>query len=320
MTLPYYLRLLCLCLSAFFVVHALAWLGGRALAVGAVRVAGTMRPDTASRFLFAVRLAPVAVALFFVVGFCVPSYLWLEPQLPDERVGWFCLGAAVLGATAWLTSLARGLTAVVRTERYLRNCASDFDGTTGMFVLPESSAVMAVAGVVHPRLVVSQGVLDALNAEEQDAAFRHEVAHRMSRDNIKKLFFLLAPDIVPFVRSMGSLERAWATFTEWAADDHAVDGNQERAISLATALVKVAKLRAIPVPACLMSSLMDDSRDLEARVNRLLCRPAYVERPLAPVVGFLRGAAMVIGSVTVTVLLWPESLGGVHRLLERMVQ
>jgi hypothetical protein len=119
---------------------------------------------------------------------------------------------------------------------------------------------------------------------------------------------------------MGRLERAWSTYTEWAADDQAVNGNQERALSLASALVKVAKLGVNPTPSYLLSTLMDTNRDLEVRVDRLLRKPAYAEKPLAPLVALLRNVAMVAGGVGVTLLLWPESLNRVHQLLERMVQ
>ena len=54
-------------------------------------------------------------------------------------------------------------------------------------MLNGADAVMAVAGVVHPKLVVSQTVLDALSDDQREAAFRHEAAHRASRDNLKRL-------------------------------------------------------------------------------------------------------------------------------------
>jgi Zn-dependent protease with chaperone function len=320
MALPYYLRLLCLCLSTFFVVHALAWLAISSVTAGALRVAGAMKPRTAARFLFALRLAPSAVALFVLFGFCVPSYFWLEPNIPEERVGWFCLAAAGLGAAVWVVSLGRGLSAILRTERYVRRCGAEAGESGEMYVLPDNSAIMAVAGVVHPRLVVSQAVLKALTPEQREAAFRHEAAHRTSRDNLKKLMFLLTPDVAPLLGGMGRLERAWATFTEWAADDQAVDGDHSRALSLALALVKVAKMGVNPTPSYLLSALMDNDRDLEERVNRLLRKPAYAEKAMAPVAAFLRNTAMVLGGVGVTLLLWPESLARVHRLLEHLVQ
>jgi Zn-dependent protease with chaperone function len=320
MTLPYYLRLLCLCLATFFVVHALAWLAISSVTRGAVRVAGTMKPRMATRFLFVLRITPSALALFLVLGFCIPSYVWLEPNLPTERVGWLCLAAAVLGGLVWVASLGRGMAAVVRTEQYVRHCGGEAASDSDMLVLPGNSPVMAVAGVVHPRLVVSDAVLKTLSVEQQDAAFRHEAAHQASRDNLKKLLFLLTPDVFPMLGRMGRLERAWATYTEWAADDQAVDGDQDRALSLASALVKVAKLGVSPSPSYLLSTLMDTDRDLEVRVDRLLRKPAYAEKPLAPVVAFLRNVGMVASAIGVTLLLWPESLGSVHRLLEQLVQ
>ena len=189
-----------------------------------------------------------------------------------------------------------------------------------MLVLNGDVPLMAVAGVIHPRLVVSQSVMDALSDEQKEAAFRHETAHRISRDNLKKFLFLLAPDIVPFVSGLANLENGWTKFTEWAADDQAVDGDPQRALSLASALVKVAKMGVHSTPSYLLSSLVDDDRDLETRVDRLLREPAYAEKPLAPLVAFARNASLVIAGVAATILLWPESLGGIHRLLEHLVQ
>lgn len=321
MALPYYVRLLCLCFATFFVVHTLSWLTIRSVASAAVRIAGTMRPRMASRFLFAVRMMPSALTLFLIVGFCVPSYVWLEPDINSERVGWFCLAAAVIGAAIWAVSILRGLTSIVLTDRYLRRCQAHLAAAADdLFVVDDEGAVMAVAGVVHQKLVVSQSVLDTLTPEQQDAAFRHEAAHRASRDNLKRLLFLLTPDVVPFIGGLRCLERSWSTFTEWAADDEAVDGDQERALSLASALVKVAKLGIHGRPTLVLSSLMDDDRDLETRVDRLLREPAYAEKPMAPVLAFLRNAGLVIGSVVATLLMWPQSLGSIHRLLEHLIQ
>ena len=97
MSLSYTWRLLCLCCATFFVVHAVIWLVVHGLSSTAVRVGETMKPRGSSRLLFALRMAPVAVTLFLVLGFCVPSYVWLEPDITGERVGVSCLLAAALG-------------------------------------------------------------------------------------------------------------------------------------------------------------------------------------------------------------------------------
>ena len=326
MILPYYLRMLCLCFATFFVVHALSWLVVRSLAPTAARIAETMRPRMSSRLLFGLRMAPAAITLFLVIGFCVPSYVWLEPDIASERVGFACLLAALLGTAVWAVALLRGFSSVARTARYMRVCRRNGVVTTvgqdlaQVLVLNDDVPLMAVAGVMHPCLVVSRSVMDALSEEQKEAAFRHETAHRISRDNLKKFLFLLAPDILPFVSGLSSLERGWAKFTEWAADDQAVDGDPQRALSLASALVKVAKMGVHPTPSYLLSSLVDDDRDLETRVDRLLREPAYAGKPLAPVVAFARNAALVVSGVAATMLLWPGSLSGVHQLLEHLVQ
>src|ERR1700751_4940262 len=102
MTLPYLLRLLCLCFATFFIVHVasaiLVWIGAPA----ALRVAGPSKPGFAAKFLFAYRMFPFVLTLFVVLGFCVPSYLWLEPLTSGEKEGFACLGAAALGVLIWM--------------------------------------------------------------------------------------------------------------------------------------------------------------------------------------------------------------------------
>jgi hypothetical protein len=325
MILPYYFRLLCLCFATFFVMHALGSLVVRSIAPAALKIAETMRPRLSSRLLFGLRMAPATITLFLVVGFCVPSYVWLEPDIANERVSFACLIAAVMGSAIWTVALLRGFSSVARTARYMRLCQRDgVETTVGQdsahaLVLNGNVPLIAVAGVMHPWLVVSQSVMDALSEEQRVAAFRHETAHRISRDNLKKFLFLLAPDILPFVSGLSHLEPGWAKFTEWAADDQAVDGDPQRALSLASALVKIAKMGVHPTPSYLLSSLVDDDRDLEIRVDRLLREPAYANKPLAPLVAFARNASLLIAGVAATVLLWPQSLGGIHRLLEQLV-
>jgi len=326
MALPYLLRLVCLCLASFFIVHALAamlvWVGAPA----ALRVAQHSRPGFSAKFLFCFRMFPFALTVFLILGFCIPSYLWLEPLTNGEKVGYACLGAAALGAAVWMLSLFRVVFSLLRTSRYMTSCERDgqeiaMEGEPSpVLVLKREAPVMAVAGLVHPKLIVSRSVLHKLTPEQREAAFRHEQAHRASRDNLKRFLYLLAPDALPFVSGFKKIERQWARYTEWAADDHAVNGDSERALSLAAALVSVAKLGTTHQPSFLLSSLVAEDEDLAVRVDRLLREQQYAEKPLAPLVQVARNVALVAGSLVFAALVWPGSLGSVHQILEKLIQ
>ena len=330
MALPYLLRLLCLCFATFFIVHAasaiLVWIGAPA----AFRVAQHSKPGFAAKFLFLFRMFPFALTLLIVLGFCIPSYLWLEPLASGEKVGLACLSAATMGFIVWMLSVFRVGFSLLRTSRYMTTCRRNgqevtVDGEAApVLVLKRDAPVMAVAGLVRPRLIVSRGVLHKLTPEQREAAFRHEQAHQASRDNLKRFLCLLAPDALPFVSGFRKIERQWARYTEWAADDHAVDGDSNRALSLAAALVSVAKMGVDHQPAYLLSSLYSplvaDDEDLAVRVDRLLREQQYAEKPLAPLVQVARNVALVAGSLVVAALVWPGSLGSVHQILEKLIQ
>lgn len=325
MILPYLLRLLCLCFASFFVLNAAAGLLVRILSKSAIRFAESKAPRVASRFLLALRMLPFALAALFVLALCIPSYLRFEPALTSERAGAVCLVLGLLGAATCSLSILRSAHSLLVSWRHNRRCQlagqrAPMPGISSQMLVVENEApLLAMSGLFGPQLLVSSGVLRTLSAEELDAALRHEHAHRASRDNAKRLLLLLAPDFLPFVRPLRLLERNWSKFTEWAADDQAASGNSTRALSLAAALVSVARMGSSPRLPYLSTSLLACDRDLSARVDRLLratpatSAPAAQAPPLFPIAGL--SLAFCVGAL----LLAPSILSLVHELLELLL-
>ena len=322
-SLPYTLRLLCLCCASFFMIHLALALAMRLSARTVLRVAEHLKPSSAARLLFALRMAPMVLTVLAVLAFCIPSYLWLEPDAAGEEVGFVCMLLAVLGVAIWALSAVRVYNAVRGTSRYLHHCEQrgrkiNVAGASApALLLADKAPVLAVAGVLHPQLVISRPVMQGLTREQRDAALRHERAHCDAGDNMKRLLILLAPDALPFVRGLRGLERGWAKFTEWAADDQATEGDACQALSLASALVSVAKMGKRANLAYLSCSLVDD--DLVQRVDRLLRPQVKAERPAAVLVPFLTSVGALLATSTLVVVLWPGSLSLVHQALERLV-
>jgi beta-lactamase regulating signal transducer with metallopeptidase domain len=284
-----------------------------------------MKPRTSARFLFALRILPMVMAVLAVLGLCAPSYLWLEPGRSTEEIGIFCALFASLGLLSWVISIQRVLAAMSGTARYMRRCRRE--GRTGklagetspVLMLEGNAAVLAIAGVVHPQLVVSARVVRDLTADQMDAACRHERAHQISRDNLKRLVILMAPDVFPFAQGFAQVERSWAKFTEWAADDYAVQGDSRRALSLASALVAVARMNSKPRLPALIASLMADNHDLSERVDRLLHDQPAPTKSLNSMLPGVAGALTLLLTSGALLCAWPASLSLVHQMLERLV-
>ena len=85
MTLSYFWRLMCLSGATFAAVLMIAALGVRLCAARVLRRAEAMQAPHASRLLFALRVLPGAFAAVSVVLFCIPSYLWFEPEVAAEE-------------------------------------------------------------------------------------------------------------------------------------------------------------------------------------------------------------------------------------------
>lgn len=326
MILPYIYRLVCLCFASFFLIYTAWSVATWTVAPFAIRLGESMKPRFAARLLLTVRLLPAAFAAFVVAALCVPSYLWLEPNANAERVGIACCVAALLGATMWAVSLLRVSRAIFVSARYRRQYLRRERVTRAsmhqapVVVVESERPLLALAGIIRPRIVVSRAVVQTLSPDQFDAALEHERAHRSSRDNLKRFLLLLAPGFFPFARAFTVLDRSWARFTEWAADDCAADGDLQRSLSLAEALVRVARLGAAQPMSVFFSSLIEDGRDLSIRVDRLLGREPLPENPRRGRRALLTGISVLIVGILVAAMMRPATLYSVHRLLEQLIR
>jgi len=328
MTLPYFWRLLFLCAAAFFLVHTIAALASRLFSPAAIKMAGRLRPRSAAQFLLALRLAPSTLAIFAVLGLCIPSYLSFEPGATREEVGFICIAATILTAALFTISLARGIRAIVNTTSYGRAClklGAQFQTSSvssPLIVLDDAKPLVATVGVIRQRFVISRAVLETLSPEELDCAVQHERSHRISADNFKRLLLLLAPDVLPFVSGgFSALDHAWITFSEWAADDFAVANDQQRSLELAGALVRVAQMGAAPPLSPLCTALVSGNsacmgQDLAVRVDRLLQTASLREEAPKRFRSVLAVASIAMACGFFVLLLQPGTLNSVHRFLE----
>jgi beta-lactamase regulating signal transducer with metallopeptidase domain len=247
----------------------------------------------------------------------IPSYLSFENERGSEAAGIPFLAVAALGASIWALSLARACRALARSHRCLPREAKTMEGEGQPVLLLEGSApLLGLAGVLRPRVVISRKVAVALDAEQLSAAIRHEWAHCASRDNLKRLLLLVAPEPLPGFALFQPVDRAWARFAEWAADDRAVGRDPRGCVSLAEALVRVARLGSAPKASPLVSPFVPEGEDISLRVERLLNpRVAPSRRRISGRVLFagLAGAPFAAAAIV------PGALGGVHQLLEQLM-
>jgi len=323
----YLSRLALLCCASFLLIYLAAEIFVAVIAPAALRLTAGMRPRAAARFLYNMRVLPLALSGLVTTALCVPSYLWLEPQDTPERVGLACLFAALMTVALWCVSLTRAATAILRSRRWMRDLPKSHleicvaGASCHVSLVAVEAPLLGLTGLLRSQVVLSARVLRALSAEQLDAALRHERVHRTARDNFKRLLLLLAPGIWPFSRALVALEREWARLSEWAADDEATNGDARMRLELAAALVCVAQLGNAPRQPLLCTSLVADDRDLAARVLRLIDgkatspakSPWYAH-------GLPISAALLTVCGMAAAILRPTTFYTVHQLLERLLR
>ena len=197
--------------------------------------------------IFALRIFPFVSALVFVIAILVPAYLLFEPKASGEVVG-LKLGLLAIASTGGIIiAFYRIFGTWWKTRRLISNWLKHAEPieianvSVPIYRMQHPFPVIAIVGMFRPRIFIARQIFDALNEEELQAAIAHEYGHLAARDNFKRTLLRVSRDLLvfPFGRS---LDRAWSENAESAADEYAAQKGHLTAVSLAAALVKIARI------------------------------------------------------------------------------
>ncbi|GAA1831817.1 M56 family metallopeptidase [Pseudonocardia ailaonensis] len=165
----------------------------------------------------------------------------------------------VLGTMYWRTVRARR-----RHRELLDVLATPWPDSPGTRVLDHPQPVAYCLPGRSSRLVVSAGVLEALEPEEVWAVLAHEKSHLRERHDLVVLPFVAWGATAPFVRGMLCAQVAVAALIEMRADDVAACRSEPHE------LVGALKTVGGSAPAAALTSFTDA---LEARIERISAHP-----------------------------------------------
>jgi Zn-dependent protease with chaperone function len=297
------------------VLAAFAWSSLAAALIVPIVFRRLQRQDSVVRAQSLVRLR----ALPALVGagtalVAATSFLLFEPRTIDEDYGVILKSLALLPLAFFAGSMVRGSLGWFATSRLMRALTRNADPVTlpgivvPAVVVDSEFPIVAVVGVVRPRLVVARSVLTHCPADELEAILAHEQAHIDRRDNLSRLALSAMPDVLAWLPVSARIRAAWQESAEHAADDTAGRGGQEGRLVLAQALLRVARLAGGPVATALPlpTSALYRGEDLTRRVARLM-------QPLPPAASSARWSRWAVSIVLVAC---GATLEALHELVE----
>ncbi len=307
------LRVLIVALSSF----ALGSLLGSACVPWLWRQVEGGLPGTRAGTLLKIRALPFAFGTASLV-LAVMSFLLFEPRRSDERMGIVLFSLAVVGLTFLMAAVWRLARLLILTARLERGWMRDAEPVrlegldVPAFAVSSSFPIVALIGLVRPRMIVARSVLASCSRAELRAIVAHERGHLLRRDNVARAVLALSPDLLAWLPIATTLADAWHDAAEEAADDHASELGADGRLTLAEALIHVARLvpsgaAAVVVPA----SALYRGENLDRRIRRLLGPQATATPPAS----LWTRTALTTTIVAVSAL----ALHGIHELLEAAV-
>ena len=318
MTTEFFVHGLTLTLAWFVATNAVV----SALIAGAASIVERRNRMSSARFWMWLRLGPALVAAFFVVALFVPSYWRYEPR---ESVEGFDLSLTILAAIALLILLAaacRGIVSWLKARRRVNLWmahARPMQTTAGAlpaFLVGVDQPMLALVGVLRPKLLITRGLLDALTPAELEAAVAHEIGHQRSFDNLKRLVMAAAPDCLTYFHTARRIERRWAAAAEHSADRISGPNVAAARCALASALVKVARLTPATIDHAEPISALISGGEIAARVQRLLSDDDGVP----PARAWTARVGLGIACALISVVTYGPLLRLIHELTEVLVR
>jgi Zn-dependent protease with chaperone function len=324
---------LCLALASLLALNSAASLVASLLWRGLAPALDDWPATARASLLFTLRLLPATAAAVVVCLILLPAYIAHEPRHTNEEVGFTLAGLACLSAAGLLLAGWRGIATWLATRRLLRdwlqNAAPLPVETCSLpaYRLRHPFPVVALVGTWRPRLFIAEQLLAELSPVELAAALAHEAGHLAARDNSKRALLRACRDALTLVPCGRSLDRAWDNAAEEAADEYAARADQQTALNLAAALVKIARLvppQLKPATPVSVSFIDADAGVLTRRVQRLvqmaeLANPRY-ETLTHRVVALQMLSLGAVFCLAFLVSSNPALLPGAHWLLEVFVR
>lgn len=324
----FYLLCASLCFAVMFIVIAVASLALLPVRRILVTTSSLRRPGTTANLIFIVRILPFVLGVVAALGLTLPAFLQFEPSHTSEIPGLSLLLLAALGAIIIAIALVRCWRILRITgkmqNKWMRQAERIFlyDHKVPVYRLESSSSLLAVTGILRPRIFMSKDVAGVLNASELEAALAHELSHVRTGDNLKQ-FILKVTHPPRWLRFSAGLDSAWVSTSELAADEGAITGGAS-ALDLSSALIKVGRLSIeghAPVELA-ASHLVDGcgaaTQARAARLRELLqneSSPSRLQRGDSPAYVPVAFAALLL--IYIALL---TSLPAIHEMLEFLVR
>jgi hypothetical protein len=253
----------------------------------------------------------------------LPSFLIHEPRDAVETAGGLMALGAIAGFLVVASGAIRGIGAFLRTRSAVRTWlegarAIGVSGWPGRAYLVEAPFTGACAvGLLRPRLLIGRSTLEVCTPAELAAIVAHEQAHVMRRDNARRLILHCLGDLVSATRVGPAIERAWIARAEEEADLETLRGQTTSGVDLASALIKVARMRLLPLEHRLAMSSFGASGPIERRIRALLG-----EGPRAPRRRGREWRCFWLVMLPLVVATWvrPELSSRLHQVTESIVR
>jgi Zn-dependent protease with chaperone function len=255
----------------------------------AIGLAGGLALVTSGVVYGVAPLGPTTTGAVVVLGSALAAGTW-PPALGGVHAVALLLALAL--ALRLLSVLAvvtgRTLRARARHRDLLDLLGTPWPQAPGARVLDHPVPVAYCLPGLRSRLVVSAGVLDALDVAQVFAVLTHERTHLRERHDLVVLPFVAWGATAPFVRGMVCAQLAVAALIEMRADDVAAQKADARELSAALCAMGGA------APAAALSSF---TAALDRRLARITAPPAPLSVPLRVLLRLV-----AIGLVAVPVL------------------
>ena len=320
-------------LAALLTFNTLASLGAATLWRIGHRFTRHWSARASARILYLLGVLPATLGITFVLFLLAPAYLELEPRTTAERVSLKLAIIAFASAVGMGLAIIRGVAAWRATARLTADWLAHGEPISfpqvaiPAYRIEHQFPVIAIVGVLRPRLFLASQIFQSLTPAEIAAAVEHATGHLVAHDNLKRGLLRACRDVTLIIPCGRALDRAWAEASESAADEHAARRDRTVALDLASALVKIARMipagakPAMPAGAFLIGD--EESSGVKARVRRLIQIASSgggtaVYEPLLTKLAMWACFALVFPILAI-IQSNPHVLPAVHSLIERVV-